>query len=118
MRRVFSFGRRAIDGAVLFLALYAFCVVPIGKHTGLEHLRAILETRAAKDAGRELVDAALKLKDRLLDGTPETTPVHPRGTATLPKLPKHEHAAPANAALVPVLAAPASGRDAPDASLQ
>jgi len=109
------FGRRAIDLAVLFLALYAFAFVPLGKRTGLEHVRAILRTHAAEDAGHELMLAFDHLKARLL-GSDE--PVPARGVPVVPKLPRRRPSGnpqprlPAN-----VLLAPENTRDAPDASL-
>ena len=75
MRSVFSLGRRALDLAVLFLAVYVLAVVPLGRHTGLEHLRAILGTKAARDAGHELGVAAQRLGRRLLG---ERNPTPPR----------------------------------------
>jgi len=107
-----NLGRRAIDLAVLLLALYAFAFVPLGHRTGLEHLRAILGTRAAKDAGHEMLEAAERLRERLLGEEPEQ-PVKTHGRAVVPRLPRHE---PANAALAPN-ALSGSLRDAPDASL-
>ena len=94
-----------IDLVVLFLACYAFAFVPLGKRTGLEHLRAILDTRAARDAGREALEAADRLKRRALD---DDSPPAPRGSPVVPRLPRHP--APPNAAI-------AAARDAPDASL-
>jgi hypothetical protein len=57
MRVVLSLGRRAIDLAVLFLALYALVFVQLGHRTGLQHLQAIFGTRAARDAGHDLEQA-------------------------------------------------------------
>lgn len=94
-----------IDLAVLFLACYAFAFVPLGKRTGLEHLRAILATRAARDAGHEALEAADRLKHRALD---DEAPATPRGSPVVPRLPRHP--APPNAAI-------ATAHDAPDASL-
>jgi hypothetical protein len=105
MQAVFSLGRRAIEFAVLFLAIYAFAVVPIGRRTGLEHLRAILRTPAARNAGRELERAATRLGRRVL-GEPE--PLAPRGKPELPSIPRH---APGNAM------ATTQTLEAPDASL-
>ena len=99
-------GRRAIDLAVLFLAVYAFAFVPLGKRTGLEHLRAILETRPARDAGHEIVEAADKLRARLLGGGDEL-PKH--GVPVVPKLPRRSPEAPVEMRVAP--------RDVPDASL-
>ena len=103
-----TLGRRAIDLAVLFLALYALAVVPLGRRTGLEHLRAILRTRAAQDAGKDVARAATRLTQRLLGGT-DPAPPAPRGRPAVPPLPRKS---PANAELVP-----ASFAGAPDASL-
>jgi hypothetical protein len=112
------FGRRAIDLAVLFLALYAFAFVPLGKRTGLEHARAILATRAAKRAIHEAGEAADRLRRTLLDSgddeTPLPSPLPSRGRAVVPKLPRAT--SPLNAALAPRNDAP-DAPDAPDASL-
>jgi hypothetical protein len=101
------FGKRAIDLAVLFLALYAFAFLPLGKRTGLEHVRAILRTRPARDAGHELGKAVEHLRARLMGGD---EPVPGRGVPVVPKLPRPS--TPAD-----VLIAPWAVRDVPDASL-
>lgn len=62
------FAKRPFEVVVLFFALYAFVFVPLGKRTGFEHLKAILGTPAAKNAGSELLDAADRLRRRLLGG--------------------------------------------------
>jgi hypothetical protein len=92
---VFSFGRRAIDLAVLFLAVYALAVIPLGRRTGLEHLRAIFRTQAARDAGRELGHAAERLGRRLLG---EDEPITARGKSGAPSIPRRP---PSNALLTP-----------------
>jgi hypothetical protein len=78
MRPVLTLGRRAIDFVLLLLAVYMLAVVPLGRHTGLEHLRAILRTKAARDAGLELRQAAQRLGRRLVGddgaGAPRTKP--------------------------------------------
>lgn len=104
MRTVLSFGRRAIDFAVLVLAVYALAVVPLGRHTGFEHLRAILRTKAAHDAGHELVEAAQRLGRRLLGDEAKAAP---RARPDVPSLPRR---GPANAAL-------STGFEGPDASV-
>jgi hypothetical protein len=101
------FGKRAIDLAVLFLAVYAFAFVPLGKRTGLEHLRAVLDTRPARTAGHELVEATERLRAKLL-GSDEAAPS--RGVPVVPKLPRR--AAPPDLLMVP-----RTLRDVPDASL-
>ncbi|HEX4340563.1 MAG TPA: hypothetical protein VH062_31860 [Polyangiaceae bacterium] len=102
---MFSFGRRAIDLAVLFLAVYALAVVPLGRRTGLEHLRAIFRTQAARDAGRELGHAAERLGRRLLG---ESEPITPRGKPGAPSIP---HRPTSNAVVTPAAFA------GPDASV-
>jgi hypothetical protein len=104
---VLSFGRRAIDLAVLFLALYALAFVPLGRRTGLEHLQAILGTRAARDAGRDLGQAAARLGHRLLGGN---DPITPRGKPSVPALPSAPRRV-ANVAMTP------GAFDGPDASV-
>jgi hypothetical protein len=110
------FGRRAIDLAVLFLALYAFAFVPLGRRTGLEHVRAILRTHAAEDAGHELMEAFDHLKARLLGSD---DPLPGRGVPVVPKLPRRRTAPTPPQPGVPanMLVAPRTARDVPDASL-
>jgi hypothetical protein len=105
---VLSLGRRAIDLAVLFLALYALAFVPLGRRTGLEHLQAILGTRAARDAGRDLGQAAERLGHRLLGGS---EPITPRGKPALPVLPSDPRRTTANVLTT------AGAFDGPDASV-
>jgi hypothetical protein len=108
MRAVLSLGRRAIDLAVLFLALYALAFVPLGRRTGLEHLQAILGTRAARDAGRDLGQAAERLGHRLLGGS---EPIAPRGRPAVPVLPSAPRRAVPNAVTTP------GAFEGPDASI-
>ena len=89
-----TLGKRAIDLAVLFFALYAFAFVPLGKRSAFDHLRAIFSTPPAKTAGEELGEGAGRLKRKLL-GEPES--------------PRRRSGAPTNAHLAPA--------DRPDASL-
>lgn len=105
MRSVLTFGRRAIDFAVLVLAVYALAVVPLGRHTGLEHLRAILGTKAARDAGHELVQAAQRLGRHLLG---DDASAAPRARPDVPTLPRRGTS---NAALA------TGGFEGPDASV-
>jgi len=85
MRPVLTLGRRAIDFAVLILAVYALAVVPLGHRTGLEHLRAILRTKAARDAGRDIRTAAERFGRHLLG---DDQRLAPRGRPEVPTLPR------------------------------
>jgi hypothetical protein len=60
-------GRRCAELTVLLFAGLGFAHVPLGDRTGLEHLRAILDTQPAQKAARELLTAARKLGDRWLE---------------------------------------------------
>jgi hypothetical protein len=57
--------KRFFQAVVLFFALYAFCFMPLGRKTALEHLRAIAGTPAAKQAASELGGSVTKLVNRL-----------------------------------------------------
>jgi hypothetical protein len=71
--------RRAVELTVGFFALLGFVWVPLGQRTGYEHVRAILATGPAAEAGRELVQAAVGLRDRWLAGRgPEPVPAGPK----------------------------------------
>jgi hypothetical protein len=59
------FGRRLLEALVALFALLGFAFVPLGEHTGLEHLKAIASTSAAQKAARELVQAGVELRQRL-----------------------------------------------------
>jgi hypothetical protein len=97
-------GHRSLDLIVLLFALYAFAFVPLGQRTGLEHVRAILRTHEAREAGEELLEAGDRLKQRVLGGdAPEI-----RGQPVLPELPP---GSPVQMRIVPV-GAPDAGADA------
>jgi hypothetical protein len=76
-------GSRAIEIVVFLFALYAFAFVPLGKRTGLEHVKAILTTNEAKEAGGELVEAGDRLKRQVLGGG-GVSPI--RGEPLIPEL--------------------------------
>jgi hypothetical protein len=65
--------KRVFQGVVLFFAIYAFVFVPLGKRTGLEHVRAIAGTTAAKQAGTELKGGVERLVQRLRDQAQQST---------------------------------------------
>jgi hypothetical protein len=94
-----NFARRVIELAVLFFAAYAFVFVPLGSRTGLDHVRAILHTRAAREAGRDVGKAADRLRERLFADENEIVPG--RGTPVVPALPKPIRS-PVQAALSPI----------------
>lgn len=62
-----NLGRRLFEGVVGVFALLGFLYVPLGKHTGFEHAKAILSTKAATSAFQELTATALGLRERALD---------------------------------------------------
>jgi hypothetical protein len=59
--------RRLAEAVVALFALYAFCFVPLGSRTGLEHARAVLTTPAARRAAGELAGAAVRVHRALVD---------------------------------------------------
>lgn len=59
-------GRRSLELGVGLFALMGFAFVPLGKKTGLEHVKAILATAPAREAGKELLEASHKLRQRVL----------------------------------------------------
>jgi hypothetical protein len=60
------YAHRALDVLVLLFAALGFVYVPLGKHTGYEHAKAILATGAASRAGRELSEAVDRLRGRVV----------------------------------------------------
>lgn len=59
--------RRALESVVVLFALYAFVFVPLGQHTGLEHVRAILSTPEAERASDELKQAGSRMLAELMN---------------------------------------------------
>lgn len=98
-------GHRTLDLVVLLFALYAFAFVPLGKRTGLEHVKAILGTSAAQEAGDEIVEAGGRLKERVLGDAPEPA----RGRPVLPEL---APGTPPQMRLAPLSGPPDAGADA------
>jgi hypothetical protein len=62
-----SAGRRLVEATVGLFALLGFLYVPLGRHTGFEHARAVLGTPAAAEAIEDLTTAALELRQRALE---------------------------------------------------
>jgi hypothetical protein len=86
---LFKLAKTVIEGSVLLLAAYAFAFVPLGEHTALEHLKAILGTKEAQHAGRELKQAGGRVVDELLKsgssaGSPRLPPLKPAQSKLAP----------------------------------
>jgi len=78
-------GRRLLDFSIGFFALLGFVLVPLGERTAYEHVKAIFTSGPAVEAGRELVEAGLRVRGRLLGGgqrPAEPSPARPTGSAT------------------------------------
>jgi len=71
-------------------AVLGFCYVPLGGHTGLEHVKAVLSTPAAKRAGLELLDALMRVRAKLT-GEVEAFATGSGPNATPPPLPAPKH---------------------------
>jgi hypothetical protein len=59
-----GFGRRLLESIVGLFAILGFVYVPLGRHTGFEHAKAVLSTPAALRAWTELNQTALGLRER------------------------------------------------------
>lgn len=97
-----NLGRRLAEGAVGLFALLGFLYVPLGRHTGFEHARAMLSTPAASAAIEDVTASVLRLRQRAIEiftgrvsplaPPPEARPDHtvyrkPRGAALAPPRP-------------------------------
>lgn len=70
MAPVFGFGnlgRRLVESVVGVFAVLGFLYVPLGRHTGFEHAKAIFSTPAAATAIDDLTTTALGLRQRVMD---------------------------------------------------
>lgn len=83
-------GRRGFEAGISLFAILGFCYVPMGKHTGLEHARAVFGTPAAKRAGLELVEAFARVRSKLTGEAEEM--VTGAATPISPELPPPHHA--------------------------
>ena len=78
-----NLGRRLAEGTVGLFALLGFLYVPLGRHTGWEHARAVLSTPAASAAFDDVTRAVLSLRERATDfitgrvSRPDATPAPP-----------------------------------------
>lgn len=62
-----NLGRRLVEGTVGLFALLGFLYVPLGRHTGWEHTRAVLSTPAASAAIDDVAATVLSLRQRASD---------------------------------------------------
>jgi hypothetical protein len=70
MAPVFGFsnlGRRLVESVVGLFAILGFLYVPLGRHTGFEHAKAVFSTPAAAAAIDDLTTTALGLRQRAMD---------------------------------------------------
>lgn len=67
---MFRLAKTALKAIVLLFAAYAFAFVPLGEHTGLEHLTAILSTPEAHHAGRELRQVGERVVEEFVNPLP------------------------------------------------
>lgn len=62
-----SLGKRLVEGVVGLFAVLGFLYVPLGRHTGFEHAKAVFSTPAAASAFQELSAAMLDLRERAVE---------------------------------------------------
>jgi len=129
-------GRRGLEAGISVFALLGFCYVPLGRHTGLEHAKAIFSTPAARRAGSELAQGFARARSKLTGealefasgestSAPSAQPEHGRPAGSRPEHPHHvqdpkprlPHLGDANLHAAPREPQPASDADAPDASV-
>ena len=57
-----NLGRRLVEGVVSLFAVMGFVYVPVGRHTGFEHAKAVFSTPASTSAIDDLTTTALNLR--------------------------------------------------------
>jgi hypothetical protein len=62
-----GFGKRLLESVVGLFAILGFVYVPLGRHTGFEHAKAVFSTPAAQRAWTELSQTALGLRERAFE---------------------------------------------------
>jgi hypothetical protein len=62
-----NIGRRCVESVVGLFAVLGFLYVPLGRHTGFEHAKAVLSTPAASAAVDDFTTTALALRERALE---------------------------------------------------
>jgi hypothetical protein len=65
--RLGNIGRRLGESIVGLFAILGFVYVPLGRHTGFEHAKAVLSTPAAAAAIDDLWRTAVDLRQRAID---------------------------------------------------
>lgn len=76
-RVMMRLARRVLEMGVGLFALLGFAFVPLGKRTALEHVKAIVSTEPAREAGRELLAAAGKLRTKIFESLPSRDGARP-----------------------------------------
>jgi hypothetical protein len=81
-----NFGRRCVESVVGLFAVLGFLYVPLGRHTGFEHAKAVLSTPAAAAAVEDLTTTAVALRERALrmvtGGAPAEAPAKVEASPT------------------------------------
>jgi hypothetical protein len=62
-----NLSRRLVESVVGLFAILGFLYVPLGRHTGFEHAKAVFSTPAATAAIDDVTTTALGLRQRALD---------------------------------------------------
>jgi hypothetical protein len=78
-------GRRVFDLVIGLFALLGFFFVPLGRHTGFEHLKAIAATGPATEAYRELLEAGARVRKKLFERSVPRRPDPGERGATRPE---------------------------------
>lgn len=86
-------GRRCVESVVGLFAILGFIYVPLGRHTGFEHAKAVLSTPAASAAIDDLTRAALDLRGRAFDFISGKVTALPHAEETATEEPKAHAAA-------------------------
>jgi hypothetical protein len=60
-----NLARRLVESVVGLFAILGFVYVPLGRHTGFEHAKAVFSTPAATSAIDDLTTSALTLRQRV-----------------------------------------------------
>jgi hypothetical protein len=80
-----SIGKRLAEGAIGLFALLGFLYVPLGRHTGFEHARAVIRTPAAQEAFDDVKRSVLSLRQRAVAFVTGQVSSPPAPEATAPE---------------------------------